>query len=59
MVILLLSLKVLLESDHYFLLQVLQRYGTFAGLYRKEKNFDKFKKLVKTYYFREAFSDLV
>ena len=26
----------------------------FAGLYRKEKNFDKFKKLVKTYFFREA-----
>ena len=26
----------------------------FTGLCRKEKNFDKFKKLVKTYFFREA-----
>ena len=33
--------------------------GLTALLIRIEKNFDKFKKLLKTYHFREANSDLV
>ena len=45
-------------GDRYFAAAVPKLWSGLPDYIKKEKDFDKFKRLIKTYYFKEAYSDL-
>lgn len=56
---LLLSSNVLLETYYYFTAAAPKMWSVLLDCIRIKKNFDIFRKLLKTYYLRKAYSDLV
>ena len=45
-------------GDRSFTAAAPKIWNGLAGYIKKENDFDKFKRLIKTYYFKEVYSDL-